>query len=1096
VAKGQLEPVLRHIWTLAGAPLTGALTDGQLLRSFAIDRDEAAFAALVQRHGPLVLGVCRRVLRHEQDAEDAFQATFLVLARKAASVRQGESLASWLYGVARRTALRARAAANRALPRGKRLVPQPGPPAEASLRELQRLLDEEVGRLPEKYRAPFVLCCLEGHSRSEAARQLGWNEGTLSGRLALARQRLRQRLARRGVSLASVLCAVALGPGANAAVPVALAGATVEAGMQFAAGKAAGAVSVQAIALAEGGVRAMSGARIKIATVLLLFLTLAGVGAGLFTLQALGGKPAEGDRPEAGSPAAPAPDRPRADRYGDPLPPGAIARLGTVRFRTWANGVAFLPGDKVLATVDREVVSFWDVGTGKETRRSVDMRWGEASALSADGKVLAVSAIPNDNTIHLWEVSTGKHLLRLKGHQGRIHALAFTADGRTLASGGDRQVWVWDTTTGKEVCRADVGPADLAVAFSPDGKTIASAGWDVASAVSIRETATGKELHHFRLPLGIFQVAFAPDGKTLAAVEDWNDDEGREKKVHLWDVATGKPRRQLVLREHILGLAFSPDSKTLATGHIDTFHIWDVATGKWLERFEGHSGRVNSVAFSGDGKTLATSGDHTLRVWDVATGKEVPPPGDGPQGPVGALAFLGDGKTLVTGSEDRTLRHWEAATGREVRRFPGKGGVVFDPSFALEGKLLAVPVEKEVRLCDPVTGKELRRLSFPDHVRQVALTADGQTLAVYAGGKDLTLRLVDLATGKERLARRYPEVVQAMAFSPDGEFLALGPVNPVLLLLDGATGSEVHRLPLTENVTNMTFSPDGKTLAGGAGYGTLHFWEPATGKERAQWPDRDLRSGSTMAFSPNGRVLALGDADGMLRLCLAATGKELRRLPGHRSGIKCLAFSADGKTLASGSWDTTALVWDVSGLLDRKVEQTRELEAEQLETLWTALAGDDAAEAYQAIQKLSAVPRQSVPFLKAHLRPVPVVTPKQIAALLADLDNDDFTVREKARTELGKLGEAVAPALRRALEGKPSPEAGRRMEALLHKLRKVSPDPERLRELRALEVLERIDGTEARQILAALAGGMPEARLTQDARAALERVDRRLRISP
>jgi WD40 repeat protein len=888
---------------------------------------------------------------------------------------------------------------------------------------------------------------------------------------------------------------VALGPGANAAVPVALAGTTVEAGMRFAAGQAAGAASVQAVALAEGVWGAMSPNRIKIATVLLLFLTLAGVGAGLFTLQALGGKPAEGDRPEAGSPAAPAPDKPRVDRYGDPLPPGAIARLGTVRFRTWAHGVAFLPGDKVLATMDREVVSFWEVGTGKETRRSVDMRWGEAAALSADGKLLAVAAVPNDSTIHLWEVDTGKHLLQLKGQQGRIHALAFTADGRTLASGGDRQVWIWGTTTGKEVCRAEVGPADLAVAFSPDGKTLASAGWDVASAVSIRETATGKELHRFRLPLGIFQVAFAPDGKTLAAVEDWNDDEGREKKVHLWDVATGR-HRQLTMREHINGFAFSPDSKTLATGHLGTVHIWDLATGKWLERFEGHSGRTDHVAFSGDGKTLATSGDNTIRLWDVATGKEVPSPGDGHQGPVQTLAFLADGKTLVTAGGDQTLRHWEAATGREVRRFPGRGGVVFHPSFAGASKILAVPVGNEVRLCDSATGKELRRFPFPDHVRQVALTPDSKTLAVYAGGKDLTLRLVDTATGKERLARRDAGHIQVMAFSPDGEILALGPQDPILLLLDAATGSEVHRLRLTENVTNLAFSPDGKTLAGGAGYGTLHFWELATGKERAQWPDRDLRSGSEMAFSPNGRVLALGDADGMLRLLDTATGKELRRLPGHRSGIKCLAFSADGKTLASGSWDTTALVWDVSGLLEREGKQPRELEAGQLETLWTDLAGDDAAEAYQAIQKLAAAPRQSVPFLKAHLRPVPVVGPKQIAALLADLDNDDFTVREQASAELGKLGEVVGPALRKALEGKPSPEARRRMEALLHKLRKVSPTPERLRELRALEVLEQVGGAEVVQTLEALARGMPEARLTQEAKASLRRLDRRLRISP
>jgi RNA polymerase sigma factor (sigma-70 family) len=1077
---------------LGGAQAAADRSDAELLRCFAARREEDAFAALVRRHGPLVLSVCRRLLRQEQDAEDAFQATFLVLARKAASVRRGQSLASWLYGVARHTALRARSdAARRSPPTKGEPRSQADPPAEAALREVQRVLDEEVSRLPEKYRAPFVLCCLEGYSRAEAARQLGWNEGTLSGRLALARQRLRQRLARRGVALAPALCAVALAPGAGATVHAALSAATVEAAARFTAGGAGGAVSVHAVALAEGVLRAMSLTRIKIAAVVLLILAGAGVAA-----HALTGKPADGDPPGVVSPTGLERDRPRADRYGDPLPPGALARLGTVRFRSGADRVAFLPGDKVLATAEREGVSFWDLGTGKETRRAVDMRWGSASALSADGKVLAVAAAPNDSTIHLWEVATGKPLRQLKGHQGWVRALAFTPDGRALVSGGvDRKdtVRVWDPATGQEIRRIDVGHPVEDVAVSPDGKTLASAGWDNVSTVSVRETATGKELHRFRLPPGVRQVVFAPDGKTLAAVEDWNDDEGpRENKVHLWDVATGKPLRGLALREHINGIAFSPDSKTLATGHLDTFHVWDLATAKWLERFEGHSGRTNHVAFSGDGKTLATAGHHTLRLWDVATGKSVPPPGDGHQGPVQALAFLADGKTLVTAGDDHTLRHWEAATGKEVRRFGGMGSAVFCPSFAGAGKVLALPAGNEVRLCEPATGKELRRLRFPDHVREVALTPDGRTVAVYTGGKDLTLRLVDTASGKERLARRYPDHVQVMAFSPDGEVLALGPQDPILRLLDAATGGEIHQLRLTENVTNLTFSPDGKTLAGGAGYGTVHCWEVATGQERTRWPDRDLRSGSQMAFSPDGRVLALGDADGTIRLCLAATGKELRRLRGHRSGITCLAFSADGKTLASGSWDTTALVWDVSGLAERKGDAPAELGERRLEALWADLAGDDAGRAYRAVQELAAAPKQAVPFLKARLRPA-AAEPKQIAALLADLDSDDFDVREKATTDLEKLGDLAEPALRKALEGRPSPEVRRRAEALLKKLRKESPGPERLRELRAMEALEQVGGTEARQLLRRLAEGAPEARLTREARGALGRLDGRSR---
>lgn len=782
----------------------------------------------------------------------------------------------------------------------------------------------------------------------------------------------------------------------------------------------------------------------------------------------------------------------RFDSHGDPLPAGAIARLGTVRFRTWANSVAFLPGNQMLATIGQEAVSFWDVSTGKETRHTVDMRWGEASALSADGKLLAVAAVPNDSTIHLWEVASEKHLRQFQGHPGRIHALAFSADGRRLVSAGDRQVWAWDTATGKEVWHDGVGPADLGVAVSPDGKTLASAGWDSASAVSIRELATGKELHRFKLPLGVREVVFAPDGKALAAVEDWNDDGGsRENKVHLWNVATGKLQRQLASREHILCMAFSPDSKLLATGHLQTFHVWELATGKSVDRFEGNTDRVDGVAFSGDGKALATTGENTIRLWDAATGKEIRTPGEGHQGPVRALAFLGAGATLVSAAGDHTLRHWDVATGRELRRYSGMGTGVYSPSFAVVERIGAVSVDHEVRLFDPATGKELRRLRYPDHIARIALPEDGKALAVYTGGKDLTLRLVDTATGKERLARRYPEFVQDLAFSPGGDVLALGLAKPMLPVLDTATGNEVYQLRLSENVTNLRFSPDGKTLAGEAGYGALRFWEVATGKERAQRADRDLRSGSQIAFSPDSRLLALGDADGTLRLCLTATGQELRRVRGHRNGITCLAFAPDGKTLASGSWDTTALVWDIARLREQKAGPPAALGPKQLEALWADLAGDDAAKAYRAIHELAAAPRQSVPLLARRVQPCATVTDERIAQLIAELDNERFEARESATTELAGLEKRAKPLLSKTLLGSPSPEVRRRIEALLTMLQGPVSFSETLRWMRTIEVLEHIATPEARQHLQQLASGASEARLTREAKAADDRLERR-----
>jgi RNA polymerase sigma factor (sigma-70 family) len=312
MATAQLGPVLQHLHSLAGPELS----DGQLLERFAARRDEAAFASLLQRHGWLVWSVCRRVLRHEQDAEDAFQATFLVLARHADAIRRGEAVSSWLYHVAYRVALRAsqREARRHACERQAGIMAQEQPGSEVALRELQTVIAEELRHLPEKYQAPFVLCCLEGKSKVEAARELGWKEGTVSGRLAQARKQLLRRLARRGVLLSAVLCSTALASSVRAALPAGLLGQTVEAGLRFAAG---GVVRAEAAALAEGVARALFATRLKLAG-LAFVLGIVLAGAGLLTHQALAARP-ENPPPAAGVAADPAPRAPSAPKVVEDL---------------------------------------------------------------------------------------------------------------------------------------------------------------------------------------------------------------------------------------------------------------------------------------------------------------------------------------------------------------------------------------------------------------------------------------------------------------------------------------------------------------------------------------------------------------------------------------------------------------------------------------------------------------------------------------------------------------------------------------------------------------------------------------------------------
>src|SRR5262245_17051337 len=289
--------LFRHLTPVAGA----GLADGQLLARFAAARDEGAFEALVRRHGPMVLSVCRRVLRHEQDAEDAFQATFLILARKAASVVKRESVGSWLYAVAYRAALQARAASARRRAWETQVEEMPHPEvAPGESQDWRPVLDRELERLPEKYRAAVVLCDLEGLPRREAARQLGLPEGTLSSRLATARQRLARRLAKHGLSLSGGAVAAALsGDVVRAAVPAPLVVSTVNAAALVAAGQWA-AISTPAALLMRGVLKAMLITKLKL--VVGILVVVAALGATSLAYRAGGPAAIAADKPDRTKP--------------------------------------------------------------------------------------------------------------------------------------------------------------------------------------------------------------------------------------------------------------------------------------------------------------------------------------------------------------------------------------------------------------------------------------------------------------------------------------------------------------------------------------------------------------------------------------------------------------------------------------------------------------------------------------------------------------------------------------------------------------------------------------------------------------------------
>jgi RNA polymerase sigma factor (sigma-70 family) len=536
-------------------------SDAALLARWTGQRDEAAFAALVARHGPMVLGACRRLLGDVQHAEDAFQATFLALARQAPRLRRPEALASFLYGVALRLGRKARGAARRRPVQPCPNAPEPADPHPDPLdvlsgRELLALIDAEVARLPEAYRLPLLLCVMQGRPVEEAAQVLGWSTGSVRGRLARGRERLRERLSRRGLTLS--VGAVALS--APAAVPERL---LAEAVRNLGA-PARAAVS----ALAAGLARPL---KLKLLGLGLgLVLAAAGLGAGLPFLRAPELKTA------ATEPAAPAGAKEESgrDRHGDPLPAGAVLRLGTVRYR--------IPGET------------------------------QALAFAPDGKTLAICA----GHLFLMDPATGKRVgHRIEGFSwARDKPIAFSPDGKRLAGLGrvrDGQklkgvVRLWELADGSK-------PKDY------DAEHAAWAGWSANNeplavcledgALRLDELTCGRsrrfECKDLRKPewSDYVRCTCAPSGKALAVVDE-------PGVVHVWDTATGRERCAVRPEGNpIYSLAFSPDGRTLATLTRDAAQLWDAATGQALHTVATDQKYLTTVALAPDGKTIATAGD-------------------------------------------------------------------------------------------------------------------------------------------------------------------------------------------------------------------------------------------------------------------------------------------------------------------------------------------------------------------------------------------------------------------------------------------------------------------------------------------------------
>ncbi len=530
-----------------------------------------------------------------------------------------------------------------------------------------------------------------------------------------------------------------------------------------------------------------------------------------------------------------------------------------------------------------------------------------AVAFSPDGRTLATVSALND--VKLWNTSNRGLVATLSGHGTTVAGVAFSPDGRTLATVSyDRSVKLWDVAAHRLIAtllghRREV----VAVAFSPDGRTLATAGfdrtvrlWDIARQrqASVLSGHTGS----------VHALAFSPDGRTLASVSS-------DHTARLWDIATRRNRTTLTgHKDIVMGAAFSPDGRTLATTSADrTARLWDVTTRKQTAVLTGHTDLVAGARFSPDGLTLATVGyDRTARLWDVTTRRTVAVLTAAKGNDVVTMAaFSPDGRTLVTANTGTDYAiFWDASSHRQIATLSGQrtpGTVV---SFSPDGRWLAGGDDNgTVTLRDSRTPQSTSSFTTgTSPVNGLAFTPDGNTLAVANGSKDISVR--ETASGRQTATFHGDTgAVNELAYSPDGHTLATAD-NYTTRLWSTATHRQTavltgHKRP----VTKLAFSPDGRVLVTASVDGTVKLWNTGSGQAIATLDDL-ADSIIAIALSPDGRTLAAAGRDRMVHLWDIRTHRRTAQLHGHTRSIDGAAFSPDGRTLVTTSEDHTVRLWD------------------------------------------------------------------------------------------------------------------------------------------------------------------------------------------
>jgi len=532
----------------------------------------------------------------------------------------------------------------------------------------------------------------------------------------------------------------------------------------------------------------------------------------------------------------------------------------------------------------------------------------DALAFSPDGRLVASGSA--DNTVRLWDAATGRELRRLAGHTNYVRAVAFSPDGGTLASGSnDGSVRLWDVASGesKRTLGGLGGVASLT--FKPDGSALAAGTTE--NLVRLFDTNKGVEVQKASGHKSwVTSVAFSPDGRLLASG-------GRDGAVLLFDAATGQSVRALAGHKGLVkSLAFSPDGRLFASASFDgTVKVWETNNGGEPRTPLSFKGKAVAVAFAPDGRTLfAATSDRSVHVFDAATWSETRAlrGAEEVEAPSEVAAFSPDAQSLVTSNGDKTvqLRDLSNDTGNVTHVFESYSSGIYATAFSPDRRWFAAAgKDKTVRVWEIRTGRKVRTLAGHEGwVTSLAFSPDSQLLA--SASLDGRVKLWDNETGLEvRTLLGHTESVNAVAFSPDGKSLATASGDSNVKLWDVATGQLLKTFGGHKAEVNaVAFSPDGKTLASGGADKTVKLWDANTGQLT-----RELQNAAEVfcvAYSPDGRALAVGNGGGAVKVYDAAGVNELRMLAGHAGAVRAVAFGPDGKTIATASADGSVRLWN------------------------------------------------------------------------------------------------------------------------------------------------------------------------------------------